>query len=142
MKLANNLTFESMLDTLETHLNCKYNSYQRHELECGFEKGIDINKYANSALSNTHMHGIRRALEYNVDISKYINPNCLPQFVEIVSDLAIFGEDIENFVSNSRLDIERMLSTYNYHLQRRSVRPLDRIIQNAIIGASLYYVRD
>ena len=46
MKLKTNLSFKHMLDMLEAQYNHKYDRNQKYQLELGFERSVDISKYA------------------------------------------------------------------------------------------------
>ena len=86
MKLTNNLTFKHTLDMLETQYAYKYDLEQKYQLEVGFERGVDIHKYANPDFDWIYMSHLRRALEHGSDISRYVKPTYVPQLLKVISD--------------------------------------------------------
>lgn len=142
MKLKSNLTFEHMLDMLETQYDYTYDLEQKYQLEVGFERGVDIHKYANPDFDWIYMSHLRRALEHGSDISRYVKPTYVPQLLQVISDLAVFKVDIEKFVSHSQLDIEEMLDLHSQLLRSKNIKPLDDTIQEALCVLGPYYVND
>ena len=142
MKLKNNLTFKHTLDMLETQYDYKYDLEQKYQLEVGFERGVDIHKYANPDFDWIYMSHLRRALEHGSDISRYTKPTYVPQLLQVISDLAVFKVDIEKFVSHSQLDIEEMLDLHSQLLRSKNIKPLDDTIQEALCVLGPYYVND
>ena len=142
MQLTNNLTFKHTLDMLETQYDYTYDLEQKYQLEVGFERGADINKYANPGFDWIYMSHLRRALEHGSDISRYVKPTYVPQLLQVISDLAVFKVDIEKFVSHSQLDIEEMLDLHSQLLRSKNIKPLDDTIQEALCVLGPYYVND
>lgn len=142
MKLKSNLTFEHMLNMLETQYDYAYDLEQKYQLEVGFERGVDINKYANPDFDWIYMSHLRRALEHGSDISRYTKSTYVPQLLQVISDLAVFKVDIEKFVSHSQLDIEEMLDLHSQLLRSKNIKPLDDTIQEALYVLGPYYVND
>lgn len=46
MKLTNNLSFGNLIKYYESMYKCSYDDFQVDELRIGYERGIDISKYA------------------------------------------------------------------------------------------------
>ena len=63
MKLKNNLTFESIIQTYEDQHSCSFDSRQLEELKAGYENGINIEAYADPIINYFMMFSIRRAIE-------------------------------------------------------------------------------
>lgn len=63
MKLISNLTFDNAIQQYEEKYNCKYYHGQLRELREGFEKGLDIDSYANPDFEHEQMREIRLGLE-------------------------------------------------------------------------------
>lgn len=73
MKLTNNLTFESTIQTFERKYGRQYNSMQLSYLRKGFDKGLDISKYANPRYDWTIMKEVLYGLNNDVDISRHLD---------------------------------------------------------------------
>lgn len=142
MKLKSNLTFEHMLNMLEMQYDYTYDLEQKYQLEVGFERGVDINKYANPDFDWIYMSYLRRALEHGSDISRYTKSTYVPQLLKVISDLAVFNIDIEEFVSDNQLDIEGMLDLHSHLLRSKNIDPLDDILQEALCVLGPYYVNE
>lgn len=63
MKLKNNLTFESIIQTYEDQHSCSFDSRQLEELKAGYESGLHIDAYADPIINYLMMFSIRRAIE-------------------------------------------------------------------------------
>lgn len=63
MKLKNNLTFESIIQTYEDQHGCSFDSRQLEELKAGYEHGFHIDAFADPIISYLVMFSIRRAIE-------------------------------------------------------------------------------
>lgn len=74
MKLTTNLTFDNAIQQYEEKYNRKYYHGQLRELREGFEKGLDIDSYANSDFEHDQMKVIREGLEKGLDVSLYAKP--------------------------------------------------------------------
>lgn len=142
MKLTNNLAFKHTLDMLETQYDYKYDLEQKYQLEVGFERGVDIHKYANPDFDWIYMSHLRRALERGSDISRYVKPTYVPQLLKVISDLAVFNVDIEEFVSDNQLDIGGILDLHSHLLRSKNIDPLDDILQEALCALGPYYVNE
>ena len=89
------------------------------------------------------MNRIRQALEKDIDISKYVNPEYVPQLIEIIYVVAVCGRNIERFVKrNNTLDIESVLNEYDLQRWIHGFEPLDDVIREAIIILGPYHVND
>lgn len=71
MKLTSNLTFDNAIKQYEEKYDRKYYHGQLRELREGFEKGLDIDNYANPDFEHTQMKVIREGLEKGLDVSVY-----------------------------------------------------------------------
>lgn len=63
MKLSNNLTFESIIQSYEDQHGCSFDIEQLKELKAGYESGIHIDAYADPIINYFSMFSIRRAIE-------------------------------------------------------------------------------
>lgn len=63
MKLKNNLTFESIIQTYEDQSGCSFDSRQLEELKAGYESGLYIDAYADPIIDYLMMFSIRQAIE-------------------------------------------------------------------------------
>lgn len=63
MKLKNNLTFESIIQTYEDQCSCSFDSRQLEELKAGYESGLYIDAYADPIINYFMMFSIRQAIE-------------------------------------------------------------------------------
>lgn len=142
MRLKNNLTFDNLIKHYESLYNCHYDNLQVNELRLGYENCVDVSKYANPDFEWIYMCHLRRALEHGSDISRYIKPTYVPQLSRVISDLAVFNVDIEEFVSNNQLDIGGILDLHSHLLRSKNIDPLDDILQEAIIILGPYYVNE
>ena len=73
MKLTNNLTFESILQSFERKYGRQYNSMQLSYLRKGFDKGLDISRCANPRYEWTIMKEVLYGLNNGVDISRHLD---------------------------------------------------------------------
>ena len=142
MKLKNNLTFDNLIAHYESLYNCHYDNLQVNELRLGYENGVDIGKYTNPSFEWIYMTHLRRALEHGSDISRYVKPTYVPQLLKVISDLAVFNVDIEEFVSDNQLDIGGMLDLHSHLLRSKNIDPLDDILQEALCMLGPYYVNE
>lgn len=143
MKLKSNFGFEPTFAMLEEAYSCSYDKEQRDILRLGFENGVDIHKYANPMFDWDCMNRIRQALEKGVDISKYVKPEYVPQVIEIIYVVAVYGGNMEQFVErDDKLDIESILDEYDLQRRIHDVEPIDDVIRDAIIMLGPYYVNE
>lgn len=63
MKLKNNLTFESIIQTYEDQSGYTFDSRQLDELKLGYANGINIDAYADPIINYFMMFSIRQAIE-------------------------------------------------------------------------------
>lgn len=84
MKLSNNLTFESIIQTYEDQHNCSFDSRQLEELKAGYEHGLHIDAYADPIISYLMMFSIRRAIEDRRDYLSSRRAQC--RFAQYVYD--------------------------------------------------------
>lgn len=73
MKLTNNLSFESTIQTFERKYGRQYNSMQLSKLRKGFDKGLDISRCANPRYDWTIMKEVLYGLNNGVDISRHLD---------------------------------------------------------------------
>lgn len=84
MKLKNNLTFESIIQTHEDQHSCSFDSEQLKELKAGYESGLHIDAYADPIIDYLTMFSIRRAIE---DRREYLsNRRAQCRFAQYVYD--------------------------------------------------------
>lgn len=84
MKLKNNLTFESIIQTYEDQHGCSFDSRQLEELKAGYEHGFHIDAYADPIISYLMMFSIRRAIEDRRDYLSSRRAQC--RFAQYVYD--------------------------------------------------------
>lgn len=73
MKLTNNLSFESTIQTFERQYGRQYNSMQLSYLRKGFDNGLDISRCANPRYDWTIMKEVLYGLNNGVDISRHLD---------------------------------------------------------------------
>ena len=73
MKLTNNLSFESIIQSFERKYGRQYNSMQLSYLRKGFDKGLDISRCANPRYEWTIMKEVLYGLNNDVDISRHLD---------------------------------------------------------------------
>lgn len=84
MKLKNNLTFDSIIQTYEDQHGCSFDSEQLKELKAGYESGLHIDAYADPIIDYLTMFSIRRAIE---DRREYLsNHRAQCRFAQYVYD--------------------------------------------------------
>lgn len=111
MKLKNNLTFESIIQTYEDQCGCSFDSRQQEELKIGYEKGINISAYADPIIDRFTMRTMRCAIQ---DRRQWLsNPKDQCRFARFVyeefndlqlDELAIGlskGVDVEKYATHS-----------------------------------------
>ena len=74
MKLANNMTFENLIQSYEEMYDCKYDNLQLKELRYGFKQGLDISAFSNPKFAFNQMDEIRQGLVENLNVSIYAKP--------------------------------------------------------------------
>lgn len=74
MKLANNMTFENLIQSYEEMYDCKYDNLQLKELRYGFKQGLDISVFSNPKFAFNQMDEIRQGLAENLNVSIYAKP--------------------------------------------------------------------
>ena len=84
MKLKNNLTFESIIQTYEDQHGCSFDSRQLEELKAGYERGLHIDAYADPIIDYLTMFSIRRAIEDRRDYLSSRRAQC--RFAQYVYD--------------------------------------------------------
>lgn len=74
MKLANNMTFENLIQSYEEMYDCKYDNLQLKELRYGFKQGLDISVFSNPKFAFNQMDEIRQGLAENLNVEIYAKP--------------------------------------------------------------------
>lgn len=82
MKLKNNITFDNIINTYEEQSGCTFDSRQIEELKIGYEKGINIDAYADPIIDRFTMRAMRCAIQ---DRRQWLsNPKHQCRFVQFV----------------------------------------------------------
>ena len=84
MKLINNLTFDNAIQQYEEKYNRKYYHGQLRELREGFEKGLDIDSYANPVFDLFQMRQIEYGLESGVNVEIYANSKYTSYHMKVI----------------------------------------------------------
>lgn len=84
MKLTNNLTFESTIQSFERRYGKCYNSMQLSYLRKGFDRGLDISKYANPVYDWTIMKEVLYGLYNGIDISKHLDYDTTEERAQLI----------------------------------------------------------
>lgn len=74
MKLANNMTFENLIQSYEEMYDCAYDNLQLKELRYGFKQGLDISVFSNPKFAFNQMDEIRQGLAENLNVEIYAKP--------------------------------------------------------------------
>jgi len=105
MKLRNNLSFESVLESYQSLYKCKYNDFQKKQIEFGYEDGLDINKYASPEFNYSQMHALRDGLILGFDMKPY---------AKATLDVLSIREEIECLMHESNFDLVRRQKYHRY----------------------------
>ena len=114
MKLMTGLSFNNLIEFYQNKHNVRFDNSRINVLRCIFAKGVDI--------------------------SRYVKPKYVPQLLQVISDLAVFNVDIEEFVSDNQLDIGGILDLHSHLLRSKNIDPLDDILQEALCALGPSYV--
>lgn len=139
MKLANNLSFESVLESYQTLYDCEYSDFQKKQLEFGYEDSLDISQYANPAFNYMQMNFIRNGLVKNLDISKYAFVEYDQHLMEVIYRLLESGTEFDRYVDGGRLDIDKLIDDYAMLCKHNSFMQLDSWAAHSIYKGAPYY---
>lgn len=140
MKLSNNLSFESALQSYETKYNCKYHEYQKKQLEFGHEDNLDISMYANPAFDDIQMTYIRNGLEKNLGAHRYAFVEYNRFLMEVIYRLLEVGEQFDKYVNGDYLDVDTLINDYALLCKRTNLMPLDKWGEYNILDHAPYRV--
>lgn len=140
MKLTNNLSFESLIQTYEEQHEHRYDEYQLEELKHGYDNGLDISVYANPAFDRVQMSLIRLGIENNIDISKYAFFEYNYYLMEIIYELLRHGAHFDRYVFQDRLDIDKLINDHDKLCSHARLRPLSNWGRATIHDGAPYYV--
>lgn len=141
MKLANNLSFESLVRTYEEQHEHRYDEYQLEELRDGYDNGLDISIYANPAFDRVQMSLIRLGLENNIDISKYAFVEYNSYLMETIYELLRRGAHFDRYVLRDCLDVDKLIKDHDKLCSRARLRPLSNWGRATIEDGAPYYVK-
>ena len=105
MKLRNNLSFESVLESYQSLYKCKYSDYQKNQLEFGHGDDLDVSVYAKTYLTASQMHALRDGLILGFDMKPYAKAKL---------DVLSIREEIERLMSESNFDLVRRQKYHRY----------------------------
>ena len=140
MKLTNNLSFESLIQMYEEQYEHRYDEYQLEELKRGYDIGLDISIYANTAFDRVQMSIIRLGLENNIDINKYAFVEYNYYVMETIYDLLNHGAYFDRYVLRERLDVDKLIRDHDKLCARTGLRPLSNWGRATIEDGAPYYV--
>lgn len=140
MKLKNNLSFEAITNTFEENYACKYNILQLKELKKGYERGINISRYANPNFGYEQMSYIRQGLENNVDIIKYASTNYSHFLMKIIYHLLKDGAQFDDYILEDCLEVDKLIAAYDVLCRRSGLMRLDEWAKHVIYEEAPYYV--
>ena len=139
MKLANNLSFESILQMYESFYNCEYSDFQKTQLKFGYEDNLDISRYVNPAFNYMQMNFIRNGLLKNLDISKYAFVEYNQHVMEVIYRLLEAGAQFDRYVVEDHLDIDKLIDDYTSLCKRKRTTQLDSWAVHSIYKDAPYY---
>lgn len=139
MKLANNLSVESVLESYESFYDCEYSDFQKKQLEFGYEDCLDISKYADPAFNYMQMNFIRNGLAKNLDVSKYAFVEYNQHVMEVIYRLLESGAELDRYVVEDHLDIDTLIDDYASLCKRKGFMPLDSWAAHSIYKGAPYY---
>ena len=84
MKLSNNLTFDSLIQSFERKYGQQYNSMQLSRLKRGFDNGLDISRCANPRYDWTIMREVLWGLANGVDISRHLDYDTTEERAQLI----------------------------------------------------------
>ena len=84
MKLTNNLSFESIIQSFERKYGRQYNSMQLSYLRKGFDKGLDISRCVNPRYDWTIMKEVLYGLNNGVDISRHLDYDTTEERAQLI----------------------------------------------------------
>lgn len=139
MKLTNNLSFESVLESYESLYKCEYSDFQKTQLKFGYEDNLDISQYANPAFSYMQMNFIRNGLLKNLDISKYAIVEYNQYVMEVIYRLLESDAQFDRYVVEDHLDIDKLIDDYASLCKRKRTTQLDSWVVHSIYKDAPYY---
>ena len=99
MKLSNNLTFESLIQSFERKHGQQYNSMQLSWLKRGFDKCLDISKCANPRYGWTLIKEMLYGLTYGVDISRHIDYDTTEERARLIREGRVRKLEVSRYES-------------------------------------------
>lgn len=101
MKLSNNLTFESLIQSFERKYGQQYNSMQLSWLKRGFDKGLDISKCANPRYDWTLIKEMLYGLLDGVDISRHLDYDTTEERARLIRYGQVRKLDVSRYESRN-----------------------------------------
>ena len=125
MKLTNNLTFDSIVSVYEEKYKCKYNDFQKKQIEFGYEDGLDVSKYANPEFNYLQMNFIRNGLVRNLDVDKYAFVEYNEHLMDVIYRVLRSGAEFDQYVNGDYLDLDALIHDYALLCKRTALIPID-----------------
>lgn len=141
MKLTNNLTFDSIIISLyEEKYKCKYNDFQKKQIEFGYEDGLDVSKYANPEFNYLQMNFIRNGLVRNLGVNKYAFVEYNEYLMEMIYRALSSGERFDKYVAGDYLDLAKLGYDYESLCRQTNLMPIDEFGKNYVLNHAPYRV--
>ena len=140
MKLANNLTFDSIVSLYEEKYKCKYNDFQKKQIEFGYEDGLDVSKYANPEFNYLQMNFIRNGLVRNLDVDKYAFVEYNEHLMDVIYHLLKSGERVDQYANDEYLDLDALIHDYALSCKQTNLMPIDEWGLRYILDHAPYHV--
>ena len=135
MKLTNNLSFESFIQSCKD----QYNHEQLYWLRRGYEDNLDISLYINPNFDSMQMHAIMCGLAHNIDVSKYAFVEYNSVIMGVIYHLLKNGSCFDKYVIQDRLDVDKMMRDYDLLVKYKDFSRLDTWALNMIYDNAPYY---
>lgn len=139
MKLTNNLSFESILESYQSLYKCKYSDYQKNQLEFGYEDNLDVSQYANPEFNYLQMNFIRNGLAKNLDITKYAFVEYNEHLMDVIYCLLTHDVNFDQYVNGEYLDLDALIHDYALLCKRTGRMPIDEWGLRYIFNHAPYY---
>ena len=125
MKLTNNLTFDSIVSLYEEKYKCKYNDFQKKQIEFGYEDGLDVSKYANPEFNYLQMNFIRNGLVRNLDVDKYAFVEYNEHLMGVIYRLLRSGVEFDQYTNGEYLNLDALMRDYALLCKQTALMPID-----------------
>lgn len=125
MKLTNNLSLDSIVSLYEEKYKCKYNDYQKKQIEFGYEDGLDISKYTNPEFNYLQMNFIRNGLVRDLNVTKYAFVEYNEHLMDVIYRLLTNGANFDEYVNGEYLDLDKLMCDYGLLCRNKSLMRMD-----------------